>query len=98
MDEGEPARLIADAVRRCPDVVRLSGGRFGDVGTYLPGERIVGVAVRETEVEVRVVAAYGRPLADVAEEIRAAVAAPAGGRRVAVTIDDLDTGRSGRVS
>ncbi|MEU4830456.1 hypothetical protein [Streptosporangium sp. NPDC023615] len=77
---------MADAVRRCPDVADLSGGPFGTVATYRPGEMMPGVALREDEVEVSVVVRLGRPLPEIAEEVRAAVAPMAGGRPVNVHI------------
>ncbi|GAA3005341.1 hypothetical protein [Streptosporangium longisporum] len=80
------ARGMADAVRRCPDVVDLSGGPFGTVATYMPGEMMPGVALREDEVEVSIVVRLGRPLPEIAEEVRAAVASMAGDRPVNVHI------------
>jgi hypothetical protein len=68
------AHGIADAVRRCPDVVDLSGGPFGTVATYLPGERVPGVALHEDGIEISVVVRLGRPLPEIADEVRAAVA------------------------
>ncbi|PRX95747.1 Asp23/Gls24 family envelope stress response protein [Allonocardiopsis opalescens] len=87
-DEGLAARIGARA-RSCPDVARLSGGPYGAVATYLPGERLTGVAVRADAVEVWVVARYGRPLPEIAEQVRAAVAAEVPGRRVDVGIGDI---------
>ncbi|GHH70527.1 hypothetical protein GCM10017673_22550 [Streptosporangium violaceochromogenes] len=82
----ELAHEIADAVRHCPDVAGLSGGPFGTVATYLPGERVSGVAVREDEVEVSIIARYGRPLPEIADEVRAALAPLVGDRPVNVYI------------
>ncbi|WP_326644013.1 hypothetical protein [Streptosporangium sp. NBC_01755] len=94
--ERDPARQesglahgIADAVRRCPDVVDLSGGPFGTVATYLPGERISGVALHEDGIEVSVVVKLGRPLPEIADEIRAAVVPMADDRPVNVHIGGL---------
>ncbi len=89
VDAGRLADLIAVAVTACPDVARLSAG---PVATYLPGRSVPGVAVRDEEVRVAVVARYGRPLAEVAEQVRAAVAPLVPPRRVDVTIDDLAIG------
>lgn len=94
--EREPVRReaglahgIADAVRRCPDVVDLSGGPFGTVATYLPGERVPGVALHEDGIEVSVVVKLGRPLPEIADEVRAAVVPMAGDRPVNVHIGGL---------
>ncbi|SDR95117.1 hypothetical protein [Actinopolymorpha singaporensis] len=89
VDAGRLADLIAAAVGACPDVARLSAG---PVATYLPGRSVPGVAVRDGEVRVAVVARYGRPLAEIAEQVRAAVAPLVPARRVDVTIDDLAIG------
>ncbi|MEU3165307.1 hypothetical protein [Streptosporangium sp. NPDC006930] len=83
------AHRIADAVLRCPDVADLSGGPFGTVATYLPGERFPGVALRENEVEVSVVVRLGRPIPEIADAVRAAVAPMVGDRPVNVHIGGL---------
>ncbi|WP_329085247.1 MULTISPECIES: hypothetical protein [unclassified Streptosporangium] len=83
------AHRIADVVLRCPDVADLSGGPFGTVATYLPGERLPGVALRENEVEVSVVVRLGRPLPEIADEVRTAVAPMVGDRPVNVHIGGL---------
>ncbi|WP_344917933.1 hypothetical protein [Streptosporangium oxazolinicum] len=83
------AHRIADVVLRCPDVVDLSGGPFGTVATYLPGERLPGIALRENEVEVSVVARLGRPLPEIADEVRTAIAPMVGDRPVNVHIGGL---------
>ncbi|MET8868707.1 hypothetical protein ABZW11_37750 [Nonomuraea sp. NPDC004580] len=70
-------------------MVRLSGGSFGTVATYLPGERLVGVSVRERAVEVAIVATLDRPLPETADEVRRAVADLAGDRPVHVRVDDI---------
>lgn len=88
-DAGRVADRIAAAITACPDVARLSAG---PVATYLPGRSVPGVAVRDEEVRVAVVARYGRPLAEVAEQVRAAVTPLVPGRRVDVSIDDLAIG------
>jgi len=87
-----PARRVAERVLSCPDVARLSGGPFGTVATYLPGDLVPGVALRDDQIEVHVVARYGRPLPEVAAEVREAIGDLAGGRRVDVTIADVITG------
>nr|WP_184546006.1 hypothetical protein [Streptosporangium becharense] len=78
--------MVAEAVRNSPDVVGLSAGPFGTVATYLPGERVPGVALREDEVEVAVVVRLGRPLPEIAAGVRAAVAPLVGDRPVNVHI------------
>ncbi|MFF5208789.1 hypothetical protein [Streptosporangium sp. NPDC000396] len=85
----ELAHEIADTVRRCPDVADLSGGPFGTVATYLPGERVSGVALREDEVEVSIVVERGRPLPEIADDVRAALAPLVGNRSVNVHIGGM---------
>jgi len=85
----ELAHEIADVVRRCPDVADLSGGPFGTVATYLPGERVSGVALRDDEVEVSIVVQPGRPLPEIADEVRVALASLVGDRTVNVHIGGI---------
>ena len=84
-------RVVARVVAACPDVAGLSGGVFGEAATYLPGDRVVGVREDAGGVEVRIVAYWGRPLPQIAEQVRKAVRAYAGSAPVAVAIDDIET-------
>lgn len=68
--------VVSRAALSCPGVVRLAGG----VGVFLDGPA----------VEVRVVVRDGRPLHDMAEEIRANVAPLASGVPVDVVIADIE--------
>ncbi len=81
---------VAAAAVGSPLIADLAGGRFGEVATYLPGKRILGVREVEGTVEVHVVAKWGTPLPEVAEVVRAAVAPHAGGAPVAVFVDDIE--------
>ena len=81
---------VAAAVAACPLVAGLSGGVFGEVATYLPGRRLVGVRLHDAELELHVVARWGTPLPDVGDAVRRAVAPSAGGRPVTVYIDDIE--------
>jgi uncharacterized alkaline shock family protein YloU len=83
------AHAIAERVRGCSGVVALSGGPFGTVATYLPGERLTGVSVGEREVEIAIVATLDRPLPETAENVRRAVAELAGDRAINVRVDDI---------
>ncbi len=84
-------RVVARVVAACPDVAGLSGGVFGEAATYLPGDRVVGVREDAGGVEVRIVAYWGRPLPQIAEQVRKAVRAYAGSVPVTVAIDDIGT-------
>jgi hypothetical protein len=81
---------VADAAAACPPVAGLVGGRFGEVATYLPGRRIVGVRRVDGVIEIHVVARWGTPLPEAAEVVRAAVAPAAAGAPVSVFVDDIE--------
>ncbi len=81
---------VAAAALGSPLIAGLSGGRFGEVATYLPGRRIVGVREVDGTIEVHVVARWGTPLPEVAEVVRAAVASHAAGVPVAIFVDDIE--------
>lgn len=85
------AEPVAAAVLSCPSVAGLSAGPFGTVGTYLPGRRVTGVQITDTEVTVRIVARLA-PLRVIETEVRAAVAAVLPGLPVHLGVDDLDAG------
>ena len=87
--EAGTADAIAAAVTACPAVAALHGGGLRRTATYLPGRLVEGVHVDDDRVRVSVVAAQGVPVAEVAEQIRAAVAPLAPGRAVDVHIADL---------
>lgn len=93
MSDAERARTIARTVEGCPGVAGLTGGPFGAVATYLPGGRVEGVALRDMEIEVHIVARASAvlpaPLPVVADGVHAALRPVAGGRRTVVVIDDV---------
>ncbi|MBQ1084207.1 MULTISPECIES: hypothetical protein [unclassified Nocardiopsis] len=91
-DPGATARAVAEAASRFSDVVELSSGSFGTLSTAVPGGRVRGVAVREDHVEVGVVVRYGRPLPEIAAEIRRGLAPLSGGRAVHVSVEDVVAG------
>jgi len=91
-DPAEMAELadrIVGAVTGCTAVAGLTGAPGGPVATYLPGRTISGVSVRDGEVEICVVARYGLPLPEVAEQVRQAVAPVVPDRVVDVVIGDI---------
>ena len=87
------ADAVATAVLACPSVVSLSGGRAGEIASYLPGRRVTGVRIDEGAVTVHVVAAYGPTCGQIADQVRQAVQAVVAGLPVVVGIDDLDLDR-----
>ena len=81
---------VAAAALACPLIAELMGGPYGEVATYRPGGRVLGVREAAGEVEVHVKAKWGTPLPEVAEAVRAAVTAYAGGLPVSVFVDDIE--------
>ena len=81
---------VASAALGCPLIADLTGGRFGEVATYGPGRRILGVRVMDGAIELHVVAKWGAPLPEVAEVVRAAVAPYAENLPVSVFVDDIE--------
>lgn len=84
------ASALARVVTAHPAVVRLDGGMFGAVATYLPGRRLLGVRVGEPgePVEIAVVVRADRPIPQTVDELRTAVAAIHPGP-VDVTVSDV---------
>jgi len=67
------ADLIVSAATLVPGVTDLHAGAFGEVATYLPGRRVVGVRLTPGLTEVHVVVAMGVPILQVAESVRQVV-------------------------
>lgn len=86
------AREIAELVSAHPSVVRLVGGPFNAIATYLPGERLVGVYLGDPgePVELGVVLRLDRPLPPVLADLRAQVSAVCGGVPVDITVADVE--------
>ena len=89
VEVAELADRIVAAVTGCPGVAGLTQVPGVPVATYLPGRTVSGVAVRAGEVEVCVVARYGLPLPQIAEQVRQAVAPLVPDRVVDVVIADI---------
>jgi hypothetical protein len=82
---------VAAAVLALPGVVRLFGGRFGELGTYLPGRRVTGVRIGEAGegTEVHIVVDGLEPVPLTAGRVQRAVSAIAP-MPVHVFVDDID--------
>jgi hypothetical protein len=87
--DGVDVDAVAAAVRGCPGVEALRGGGPGEVATYLPGRRIVGVQVTPAGLVVAVRGRWGVSAAALAGQIRDVVAALAPGRPVEVRLVEL---------
>lgn len=88
-EEPEPADLVAAAARSIPGVTDLHAGAFGEVATYLPGRRVVGVRLGDDLTEVHVVVAMGSPVLITSEAVRQAVS-PLVTTPVDVYVEDVD--------
>ena len=86
--EPDPAALAA-AVGRCPSVAELYGGRFGEVTSYLPGQRIPGVAIGPDGIRVSVIGTVTATASSLQAEISAALVPLVGSRPVAITWADV---------
>ncbi|MEO3828280.1 hypothetical protein [Actinomadura sp. B10D3] len=82
----ELAEQVAETAMTCPDVLGLTAGPRGWIVTYRAGPPFAGVAVHEAVIEVGVVVRYGRPFAEIAEDVRRLVRPLAGRRKVDVLI------------
>jgi hypothetical protein len=87
--DGVNVDAVAAAVRACPAVENLDGGRFGEVVTYLPGRRVPGVRVASDAVLVQIRGRWGVPAVEVATQIRRALAGLTAGRPVDVILADV---------
>jgi hypothetical protein len=85
-----PAEVVAAAALAVPGVVRLHGGRFGELGTYLPGRRVTGVRIDDEGTEVHVVVTDHVPVHATAARVQRAVSAIAP-MPVRVHVEDIDT-------
>jgi hypothetical protein len=87
--DGTEADAVAAAVRGCPAVDDLCPGAWGGVVTYLPGRQVPGVRLAGDHLVISVRARWGIPAAEVARQVRGAVAALAGPRRIDVVVADV---------
>lgn len=87
--DGVDLDVVAAAVRRCAAVDDLCTGLPPGVVSYLPGRRVTGVQVGRDHVVVSVRAQWGVAAAEVARQVRIALATLTGSRRVDVVIADL---------
>lgn len=82
------ADSVAAAVLLVPGVSRLHPGMFGEVATYLPHRRVIGVQIRDDITAIHVVLDWGYDIADATDRIRSATA-PLVGTPVDITVQDL---------
>lgn len=77
-----------DAAVGVAGVASMHAGAFGEVATYLPGDRIQGLRRKDDRIEVHVAAEFGQPLAALVEKVRETVR-PIVGCPVDVFIEDV---------
>lgn len=87
--DGVDLDAVAAAVRHCPAIDDLYSGSRAEVVSYLPGRRVAGVRVAADHVVISVRGRWGVPVPELARQVRFALAALVGSRRVDVVIADL---------
>ena len=87
--DGVDLDAVAAAVRSCPAIDDLSPGPWGGVVSYLPGRQVAGLRVASDHVLISVRGRWGVPVAEMARQVRAAVAGLVGPRRVDLEVADL---------
>ncbi|MCG7596947.1 Asp23/Gls24 family envelope stress response protein [Mycobacterium sp. PSTR-4-N] len=92
MSTRDAADTVADVVLATPGVAGLHAGMFGEVGTYLPGRRVDGVRLGDTDIDIHVTVREGVPVRETAAAVREAVARRFPGQAVNVTVEDVIAG------
>lgn len=80
---------VAEAVRSADGVADLHGGTLGEVGTYLPGRRVLGLRLTDDVCEIHVAVERGRPVREVAALVRETVRPLVPGHRIDIVIEDV---------
>lgn len=90
----DPDVLVATTLG-CPYVAGMGGGALGEIAVYLPGRRVSGLRLSDgapgvrSHVEVHVVGVYGPSVAQIVDQVRAALAPLVPGHLLTVYVDDL---------
>ena len=87
--DGVDLDAVAAAVRSCPAIDDLSPGPWGGVVSYLPGRQLAGVRIASDHVLISVRGQWGVPVAEMARQVRTALAGLVGPRRVDLEVADL---------
>ena len=93
--DGVDVGAVARAVRACAGVADLYTGRFGEIGSYMPGRRVGGVQVDDTAVTVHIKARWGYSTRDLLAQTSAVTVALRNGRRLSLVVDDIDDALTG---
>jgi hypothetical protein len=87
--DGVDLDAVAAAARACAAVDDLCSGSWGGVVSYLPGRQVAGVRVASDHVVISVRGRWGVPVAELARQVRVALAALVAPRRVDIVVADL---------
>ena len=87
--DGVNVDAVHAAVTTCPGVASLGSGTASSLTTYLPGRRLPGIRINPDSVELEIVASWGLSAAEIVRQIRHALTPVVDGRRVDVTIADI---------
>lgn len=84
----ELADTVAAAALAVSGVAGLHGGEFGEIATYLPGRKVLGVRIDDRHCDIHISAEYPSDVNGVADGVRAAVEklVPVS---VSVTVEDI---------
>ncbi|MDJ0392237.1 hypothetical protein QMK17_02685 [Rhodococcus sp. G-MC3] len=91
------ADTIAAAALSVAGVAALHGGEFGEIATYLPGRKVLGVRVDAVHCDIHISAEYPSDVNGVARGVRAAVQ-PLVSVPVSVTVEDVIAPNAGESS
>lgn|ERR1022692_1992957 len=92
--DGVDIDAVAAAARSCEGVDDLCPGPWGGVVSYLPGRQVAGVRIESDHVVISIRGRWGVPVAELARQVRAAVAGLVAPRRVDVVVADLTDAES----
>lgn len=84
----EVADTVAAATLAVSGVAALHGGEFGEIATYLPGRKVLGVRIDAELCDIHITAEYPSDVNGVARGVRAAVS-PLVAVPVSVTVEDI---------
>ncbi|MEO7262622.1 MAG: Asp23/Gls24 family envelope stress response protein [Jatrophihabitantaceae bacterium] len=87
--DGIDVDAVAAAVRGCPAVDDLDGGRLDAVATYLPGRRVPGIRIVDDRIEVHVRGVWDQPVSLIARQVQGVLAPLTGGRIIDVVLTDV---------
>ena len=89
--DGVDVVAVERAVRACVGVSDLYTGRFAEIGSYLPGRRVVGgVQVDDDTLTVQVRARWGHTPRDLFDQVAGVTAPLRHGRTLNLVIADID--------